>query len=128
MEKTNIERVKKLDVYLCLRNRRKRQFMQTILTNILSIVCSKKHPRSIWVKPRSQSFSHEIMTNHWNEEDSMKNMRMSHDDCNLTLTVHTLRPYISKGDIRFLKCIPAEIKLAATLYYLSGASDCQDDC
>ena len=39
------------------------------------------------------------------------------------LFCNTLRPHISKEDTRFRKYIPAEIKLAATLYYLSGASD-----
>ena len=39
------------------------------------------------------------------------------------LLCHTLRPHILKEDTRFRKCIPAEIKLAARLYYLSGASD-----
>ena len=108
--KTNVECAKKLKVYLCLRYRRKRQFMQTLLTHILSIIPSKKHPRSNWVKLRSQSF--------WYE-----NIRMSNDAFNLLC--NTLRPHISKEDTRFRKCIPAEIKLAATLYYLSGASDCR---
>ena len=49
LAKTNIECAKKLKFYLCLQNRRKGPFMQTILTHILSIICSKKHPRSIWV-------------------------------------------------------------------------------
>ena len=34
-----------------------------------------------------------------------------------------LSPHISKEDTRFSKCIPAEIKLAAILYYLNGASN-----
>ena len=46
---------------------------------------------------------------------------MSSDVFNLLC--NTLRPYISKEDTRFRNCIPAEIKLAATLYYLSRASD-----
>ena len=79
MAKTNIERAKKLKVYLYLRYRLKRQFMQTILTHILSIIPSKKHPHSIWVKPRSQSFWYETMTNHWDEERWIKNMRISDD-------------------------------------------------
>ena len=95
--------------------------MQMILTHILSIIRSKKHPHSIWVKPRSQSFWYEMMTNHWDEEDWIKKMRMSNDAFNLLC--NTLRPHISKEDTRFRKCIPAEIKLAAALYYLSEASD-----
>ena len=77
--KTNIEHAKNFKVYLYLRYRRKRQFMQTILTYILSIICSKDHPHSIWIKPRTQSFWHETMTNHWGEKDWIKNMRMSYD-------------------------------------------------
>ena len=46
---------------------------------------------------------------------------MSNDVFNLLY--NTLRSHISKQDTRFRKCIPAEIKLAATLYYLRGASD-----
>ena len=46
--------------------------MQTILNHILSIICSKKHPRSIWVKPRNQNFWYETMTSHWDEEDQDK--------------------------------------------------------
>ena len=98
-----IERAKKLKVYLYLRYRRKRQFMQTILRHILSIICSKKHPCSIWVKSRSQSFWYETTTNHWDEKDWIKNMSMSNDAFNLlcnTLTLH-----ISKEDTRFRKCI-----------------------
>ena len=49
LAKKNIEPAKKLTFYLHLRNRSKRQFMQTILTHILSIIRSKKNPRSIWV-------------------------------------------------------------------------------
>ena len=101
--KTNIERAKKLKVHLYLRYRRKRQFIQTILTHILSIICSKKHPRSIWVKSRSQSFWYETMTNHWDEEYWIKNMSMSNDAFNLLC--NTLRPYISKEDTRFRQCI-----------------------
>ena len=70
--KTNIERAKKLNVRLYLRYRRKRQFVETILTHILSIIRSKKHPFSIWVKPGSQSFWYETMTIHWDEEDWIK--------------------------------------------------------
>ena len=44
-------------------------------------------------------------------------MRMSNDAFNL------YRPHISKENTIFCKCIPAEIKLAATLYYLNEASD-----
>ena len=120
MVKTNLERPKKLKVYLYLRYRRKRQCMQTILTHILSIIRSKKHSLSIWVKSRSQSFWYETITNHLDEKDRIKNMRMSNDAFNLLC--HTLRPHISKEDTRFRKCIPAKIKLDATLYYLSGAS------
>ena len=39
------------------------------------------------------------------------------------LLSNTLRPHILKEDTRFRKCIPAEIKFAARLYYLSRASD-----
>ena len=72
--------------------------MQTILTHILSIICSKKHPRSIWVKPRSQSFWYETITNHWDEEDWIKNIRMSNYAFNLLC--NTVRPYILKGNTR----------------------------
>ena len=95
--------------------------MQSILTHILSIIRSKKHPFSIWVKPRSQSFWYETTINHLDEKDWLKNMRMSNDAFNLLC--NTLRPHILKEDTRFRKCIPDKIKLAATLYYLSGASD-----
>ena len=61
------------------------------------------------------------MTNRWDEEDWIKNMRMSNDAFNFLC--NTIRPHVSKEDIRFRKCIPAEIKLAATLHYMSGASD-----
>ena len=101
--KTNIERAKKLKVYLYLRYRRKRQFMQMILTHILSIICSKKHPHRIWVKSRSQSFWYETMTNPWDEEDWIKNVSMSNDAFNLLC--NTLRPHISKEETRFRKCI-----------------------
>ena len=43
--------------------------MQTILTHVLSIICSKKHPRNVGVKARSQSFRYETMTNHWDKKD-----------------------------------------------------------
>ena len=56
--------------------------MQTI-THIISIICSKTHSRSIWVKPRSQSVWYETMTDHWDEEDWIKNMRISNDAFNL---------------------------------------------
>ena len=95
--------------------------MQAILTHILSIIRSKIHLCSVWVKPRSQSFLYETMTNHWDEENWIKIVRMSNDAFNLLC--NTLRPHISKEDTRFRKCIPAEIKLAATLKYLSQASD-----
>ena len=121
MAKTIIERAKKLKVYLYLRYRCKRQFMQTILTHILTIIRSKKHPRSIWIKPRSQSFWYETMPNYWDEEDWIKNMRMSNDAFNSLC--NTLRPHISKEDAKFRKCMPAEIKLAVTLYYWSRTSD-----
>ena len=94
--------------------------MQTILTHILSIIRSKKHSLSIWVKPRSQSFWYETIANHMDEKDRIKNMRMSNDAFNLLC--YTLRPHISKEDTRFRKCIPTKIKLDATLCYLSGAS------
>ena len=61
------------------------------------------------------------MTNHWDKEDWIKNMRISNDAFNLLC--NTLRPHMSKKDTKFRQCIPAEIKLAATLHYLSGASD-----
>ena len=109
MAKINIERAKKLKVYLYLQKRRKRQFVQTILTHILSIIPSEKHPRITWVKPRSQSFWYETMTNHWVEEDWIKHMRMSNVAFNLLC--NTLRPDISKEDTAFHKCIPAEILL-----------------
>ena len=54
------------------------------------------------------------MTNHWDEEDCLKNLRMSNDAFNLLS--NTLRPHISKEDTRFRKCIPAEIKLGASDY------------
>ena len=53
--------------------------MQTILAHILSIIRSKKHPRGIWVKPRSQSFWYETMANHRDGENWIKNMRMSNN-------------------------------------------------
>ena len=95
--------------------------MQTISTNVLSIICSKKHPRNVWVKARNQSFRYETMTNHWDKKDWIKNMRISNDVFNLLC--NTLWPHISKEDTRFRKCITAEIKLVAKLYHLSGASD-----
>ena len=61
------------------------------------------------------------MSNHWDKEDWINNIRMSNDAFNLLC--NTLRPHNSKEDTKFRKCIPAEIKLAVTLYYLSGASD-----
>ena len=39
------------------------------------------------------------------------------------LLCNTLRPHIFNEDTRFRKCIPAGIKLAVRLYYLSEASD-----
>ena len=48
-------------------------------------------------------------------------MKISNDAFNLLC--NTPKPHISKENTRFCKCIPAEIKLAATLYYLSGSSD-----
>ena len=48
-------------------------------------------------------------------------MRISNDAFNLLC--NTLRPHISKEDTRFRKCIPNAIKLAATLYYFSEATD-----
>ena len=121
MLKTNVERAKKLKIYLHLRYRHNRKFMQTILSHVLSIIRSKKYPGSVWVKPRSQSFWYETMSNHWDEKDWIKNMRISNDAFNLLC--NTLRVHILKEDTKFRKCIPAEIKLAVTLYYLSGASD-----
>ena len=61
------------------------------------------------------------MSNHWDEEDWIKNNRMSNDALNLRC--NTLGPHISKEDTTFCKYIPTEIKFAITLYYLSGASD-----
>ena len=61
------------------------------------------------------------MTNHCDEGDWIKNMRMSNNAFNLLC--NTLRPHIPKGDTRFRKCITAEIKLAATLFYMNGESD-----
>ena len=72
MAKTNKEQAKILKVYLYLRKRNMRQFMQTILNHILSIISSKKHPRCICVKPRNQNFWYETMTSHWDEEDKDK--------------------------------------------------------
>ena len=86
MAKTNIERAKKLRIYLNLRYRRKRQFTQTILTHILSIIHSKKHSGSIWLKSKSQNFWYETMANHWDEEDWIKNARMSNDAFNSFMT------------------------------------------
>ena len=70
--KQNKQMAKILKVYFFLRKRNMRQFMQTILNHILSIICSKKHPRSIWAKPRNQNFWYETMTSHWDEEDKDK--------------------------------------------------------
>ena len=39
------------------------------------------------------------------------------------LLCNTLKQHISKEDTRLRKYISAEIKFAATIYYLSGASD-----
>ena len=63
------------------------------------------------------------MANHWDEEDRIKNMRMYNDVFNLAC--NTFRPHISTEDIRIRKCVPAEIKLPVTLYYLSGVNDCR---
>ena len=76
--------------------------MQTILAHILPIIRSKKHPRGIWVKPRSQSFWFETMANHWDGENWIKNMRMSNNAFNFLC--NTLRPHASEEDTRFRKC------------------------
>ena len=89
--------------------------MQTILTRSINNSL-KKASRCIWVKPRSKSFWYETMTNDWDGEDWIKNMRMSNNTFNLQC--NALRSHISKEDSGFRKCIPAESNLAATLYYL----------
>ena len=61
------------------------------------------------------------MTNHWDEEDWIKNMRRPNNAFNLLR--NTLRLHIPMEDTRFRKCVSAEIKLAATLFCLNGESD-----
>ena len=110
---------KQLQLYLYIRRRRARRDLQVLLLH--HIIMENAYSRTVWVKPRSQSFFYETMTNHWNEEYWVKNIRMSKEAFNFLCD--ELRPYISKEDTTFRKCIPVDIKVASTLYFLSGASD-----
>ena len=102
MAKTNIERAKKLKVYF-------------YNIDVRDNLCHDINAHSI------KNSLKKALSNHWDEEDWINNMRISNDAFNLLC--NTLRPHISKEDTKFLKCIPPEIKLAVTLYYLSGAID-----
>ena len=66
---------KQLQLYLYIRRRRARRDLQVLLLH--HIIMENAYSRTVWVKPRSQSFFYETMTNHWNEEDWVKNIRMS---------------------------------------------------
>ena len=90
-----------LRLYFHLRIKRKRHQLQLMLMR--HIILEKPYSCSIWVKPRSQSFWNETMINYWDEDDWIKNMRMSKEAFDYLCTELSL--YISKEDTKFRKCI-----------------------
>ena len=80
-----------------------------------SFLCA---PRKLWVKKRNQNFWYETMCNYW--DDWIKNIRMSKDAFNYLC--QELSPFISKEDTNFRKCVPVKVRVAVTLYFLSGCS------
>ena len=102
--------------------RRRRQRIANFIVQLSAISYNHlRKQRITWVKKRAQNFWFEVISMHWNEEDWLSNLRM--DSESFKTLLNQLAPYISKQDTNFRKAIPADVRLAICLYFLSHSSD-----
>ena len=107
-----------LSVYM----RRRRQRISYFILQLSTIGYNGlRKQRGIWAKQRAQNFWFDVICIHWKEDDWISNLRMNKESFNVLL--NELAPYITKKDTNFRKAIPADIRLAVCLYFLSHSSD-----
>ena len=112
-------RSEKLRILLYLRSRKRRS--NAMLYFIMCSIAEYTNvDRSIWVKPRSQSFWNENMMIYWSNDDWQSNLRMNKEA--FTYICEMLSPHIGKQDTNFRKSISVEMRVAITLYFFSGTA------
>ena len=112
-----------------LQARRRRQFrrfqarerMLFTLTLSLIMTTATSTPRSIWSKPRSNSWWEEIVNNGFTANDWLENFRMSH--ATYLYVCEQLRSSVEKENTVMRTSIHYKKRVAITLWYLSTGSD-----
>ena len=119
MKLTNKEKTKKnLIVYL----RRRRLRMGKFILYLSAIGQQKfRSQRSIWAKKRMQNFWFETVCYHWNDDDWISNLRMNKESFYGLL--RQIEEHITKKDTNFRRSVPADVRLAVCLYFLSHSTD-----
>ena len=109
-----------LKILLYLRRRRRRNKAFLYLAHALIFEYSTIY-RSVWKKPRTQSFWIENVLNFWTNEDWIQNFRMYRET--FTYICEEIREFIEKSNTNFRKAVTVEMRVAIALYFYSGTCD-----
>ena len=112
-----------------LQTRRRRLFHRfqarerMLFTLALSLIMATTMPtrRSLWMKPRSNTWWEEIVNTTFSEKDWLENFRMSH--ATYLYVCEKLRSAIHKKDTMMREAIHHKKRVAVTLWYLSTGAD-----
>ena len=94
-----------------------------LFTLALSLIMATTMPtrRSLWMKPRSNTWWEEIVNTTFSEKDWLENFRMSH--ATYLYVCEKLRSAIHKKDTMMREAIHHKKRVAVTLWYLSTGAD-----
>ena len=112
-----------------LRARRRRDFRRTqsrqrmMFAFLLSMAALtiQSPVRSVWMKPRSNSWWEDVVNATFTSDDWLENLRMS--KATFLYVCDELRSSVEKNDTSMRKAIPVEQRVALTLWFLSTGAD-----
>ena len=112
-----------------LRARRRRDFRRTqsrqrmMFAFLLSMAALtiQSPVRSVWMKPRSNSWWEDVVNATFTSDDWLENLRMS--KATFLCVYDELRSSVEKNDTSMRKAIPVEQRVALTLWFLSTGAD-----
>ena len=116
--KVRRQRLKSASLKRILRYRRVQHRRTKTIVNSVLLHCMKPSPeRKVWCEVRSESWWEDIVKRQFNDNDWVKNFRMSRDT--FEDLCKEVSPYLQKQDTKFRKAISIDKRVAVSLWRLS---------
>ena len=103
------------------RRRQSRQRMMFAFLLSLAALTIQSPVRSVWMKPRSNSWWEDVVNATFTSDDWLENLRMS--KATFLYVCSELRLAVEKNDTSMIKAIPVEQRVALTLWFLATGTD-----